>query len=450
MDPPNPQFSDLATASAPDADHTSAAPPNTISADEIALYDRQIRLWGMKAQEKIRSANILLITMKALANEIAKNLVLAGIGSLTILDPDAVTPADLGAQFLLSEETTPLGTNRAAAASAALQRLNPRVRIHVDTVPVQLKPPSFFAPFDIVIATDLDSPTLNIINTATRLHNRPFYAANSHGLYGFLFADLIEHTFSITRARSNVPTPLGPEPRSRTCSVLAVHPKPGEEDRTEIVTKRELYSTWYLASGASQLPADILRSNRRRRVVTPLLSCFRALWEFSSLQSDPATALPGTPSPPASTLPHTDNKAHLALFTRLCGEQHKALGLPAETLRSELLRSFLQHVSSSSNHHNHGNNNSNGLTPTGATTATSTSELAPVAAVLGGQLAQDVINVLGGTQPPLQNFVIFDGDAMDGPMFALHPEGELGKGLLVSAVPVDSVDSAGGSGVVGV
>src|SRR5689334_22946578 len=76
----------------------------SISADEIALYDRQIRLWGMKAQELIRNANILLIGIKALGNEIAKNLVLAGIGGLTILDHEAVTEDDLGSQFLVREE----------------------------------------------------------------------------------------------------------------------------------------------------------------------------------------------------------------------------------------------------------------------------------------------------------------------------------------------------------
>src|SRR2546423_11923810 len=57
----------------------------SISADEIALYDRQIRLWGVKAQERLRSAKILLIGMKARANEIAKNLVLAGAWALTLL-----------------------------------------------------------------------------------------------------------------------------------------------------------------------------------------------------------------------------------------------------------------------------------------------------------------------------------------------------------------------------
>jgi ubiquitin-like 1-activating enzyme E1 A len=57
----------------------------------------------------LRSARILLITFKALANEIAKNLVLAGIGALTILDHEVVTETDLAAQFLVSQEN--LGQN---------------------------------------------------------------------------------------------------------------------------------------------------------------------------------------------------------------------------------------------------------------------------------------------------------------------------------------------------
>ena len=53
---------------------------------------------------RLRNANILLIGMKALANEIAKNLVLAGIGSLTVVDDQLVTEDDLGAQFFVSEQ----------------------------------------------------------------------------------------------------------------------------------------------------------------------------------------------------------------------------------------------------------------------------------------------------------------------------------------------------------
>ncbi|KAK4204382.1 putative DNA damage tolerance protein [Triangularia verruculosa] len=368
---------------------SASAPPSTtpngISADEIALYDRQIRLWGLKAQESIRSANILLITMKALANEIAKNLVLAGINSLTICDHSPVSPSDLTTQFFLPQSPPPLNTNRAIAASTAIQRLNPRVTVNIDTVDIRLKPPSYYSAFDIIIATDLDAPTLNIINTATRLNNRKFYAAGSHGMYGFLFSDLIEHDFIISRAISNLPTNPGPE--SPTRSIISSAPSP-TDPKLENVTKRELFSTWLLAS-SSPLPSEILKSHRRKKVVTPILSCLRALWEFEER---------------FGCHPNPNDKAQLAQFTIMCGEQHKALGLPAETLRSETLRAFLMNIGG---------------------------EIAPVVAVLGGQLAQDVINVLGRTQQPIQNFVVFDGEKMEAGVYALHPkEGELGRGLL--------------------
>jgi ubiquitin-like 1-activating enzyme E1 A len=80
-----------------------ASATEELSADEIALYDRQLRLWGIEAQNRMRKAKVLLITIKALGNEIAKNLVLAGIGSLTVLDPGTVSEADVASQFLVSE-----------------------------------------------------------------------------------------------------------------------------------------------------------------------------------------------------------------------------------------------------------------------------------------------------------------------------------------------------------
>ena len=42
--------------------------------------------------------------MRALANEVAKNLVLAGIGSLTVQDSQVVADDDLGAQLFVSEQ----------------------------------------------------------------------------------------------------------------------------------------------------------------------------------------------------------------------------------------------------------------------------------------------------------------------------------------------------------
>jgi ubiquitin-like 1-activating enzyme E1 A len=376
-------------------ENTATSVPDGISEDEIALYDRQIRLWGMKAQEKIRGANILLITIKALANEIAKNLVLAGIGSLTLLDDETVKEVDLGAQFLLSEvdQATVIGRNRAEAASHFLKRLNPRVQIIADSEGIKAKGTSYFESFDVVIATDLDPNTLNIVNTATRLHGHAFYAAGTHGMYGYIFCDLIEHDFIEKREVSNVTVKVGPETRTR--SVINVMTSKEGDKTVEAITRREVYSTWFLASDAAGLPQRYHDSKRLLKGVTPVLSCLRALWEFTE---------------ETGHYPGRDSHDDLKRFTTLASMKHKALHLPTETLTSSVLRQFLQNVGS---------------------------EISPSTSILGGQLAQDVINVLGQSQQPIQNMVIFDGEALTADMYTLHPEGELGKKLL-SDVTIDA------------
>lgn len=342
----------------------------------------------MQAQQKIRNANVLLITIKGLGNEIAKNLVLAGIGSLTIMDHENVTMTDLGAQFLTSEDN--IGINRAQAAQSQIQKLNPRVNVIVDTDDVRIKTASYFALFDMVIATDLDPDALNIINTATRLNLRPFYAAGTHGLYGFIFADLIEHTFVIEREQPNVATQ--PKAESRTRIIADVQTKVQNGKSIEIVTKKEMYSTWLLASDGAFLPEEYTKSKRRLRAVSPVLSCLRALWEFQTGHGGRNPA----------------DKNDLAAFTRIATQKHKELSLPGETLKAEFLRNFLQNIGC---------------------------EIAPVTAILGGQLAQDVINVLGQTQQPIQNMVIFDGNNMEASLYPLHPQGPLGAVQLMSGMP---------------
>ncbi|KAL2825587.1 hypothetical protein BDW59DRAFT_146023 [Aspergillus cavernicola] len=345
----------------------------SISAEEIALYDRQIRLWGFKAQEKLRSANILLITFKALANEVAKNLVLAGIGSLTIIDDAIVTEEDLGAQFFLTQDS--LGHNRAQAAAPAIRAMNPRVQLHVETENVATKPPDFFAQFDVTIATELDFSMCTTINAACRIAGRSFYAAGLHGFYGFVFADLIQHDFVIERAKSNIPSATQETP---TRSIINITTKKENEKIIEMVTKREVYSPLLLAN-TSPLPEDFTRLPRRRKQVTPLLSCLRALWEFQKLSGG---RIP--------TFHHHD----LELFTKLSREVHQELKLDISTLDSAFLRNFLQNLGS---------------------------ELSPVAAFLGGSLAQDVINVLSAREQPLQNLLLFDGEKSVAPTYPLHP-----------------------------
>ena len=70
---------------------------------------------------RIRSAKILLINCKALANEVAKNLVLAGISSLTIVDHENVSEDDLCSQFFISEADIGKKVSAGSAGSPVLQ-----------------------------------------------------------------------------------------------------------------------------------------------------------------------------------------------------------------------------------------------------------------------------------------------------------------------------------------
>ncbi|XP_010813310.1 SUMO-activating enzyme subunit 1 isoform X3 [Bos indicus] len=117
-----------------------------ISEEEAAQYDRQIRLWGLEAQKRLRASQVLLVGMKGLGAEIAKNLILAGVKGLTMLDHEQVSPEDPGAQFLI--RTGSVGRNRAEASLERAQNLNPMVDVKVDTENIEKKPESFFTQFD--------------------------------------------------------------------------------------------------------------------------------------------------------------------------------------------------------------------------------------------------------------------------------------------------------------
>lgn len=78
-----------------------------------ARYDRQIRLWGDEGQTSIQKTRVCVLGSSALATEILKSLVLAGIESFHVVDDALVSATDLGQNFFVAESA--LGGHRAAA-----------------------------------------------------------------------------------------------------------------------------------------------------------------------------------------------------------------------------------------------------------------------------------------------------------------------------------------------
>lgn len=88
--------------------------------DDIALYDRQIRLWGLNAQQRLANARVCLVGAQALGQEVAKNLVLAGIHMLQVVDDSVVSETCLGAQFMVTADNVGQKVGRGGRARLLL------------------------------------------------------------------------------------------------------------------------------------------------------------------------------------------------------------------------------------------------------------------------------------------------------------------------------------------
>lgn len=87
-----------------------------------ALYSRQLYVLGHEAMKRMGTSNVLIVGLKGLGVEIAKNIALAGVKSLTLYDPAPVQLADLSAHFFLTPQD--VGKHRDAMTVPRVAELN--------------------------------------------------------------------------------------------------------------------------------------------------------------------------------------------------------------------------------------------------------------------------------------------------------------------------------------
>lgn len=168
---------------------------NTI--DE-SLYSRQLYVLGHEAMKKMSESSILLIGLNGLGIEVAKNIVLAGIKSLTIFDNKKVELRDLGSQFYLTEED--LGKPIANCCVEKLKQLNLYVPIEV----ISELDLNDIDKFQTVICVSLDCSKQIEINNITHKKNIKFISCDVKGLFGSVFCDFGKD-FTITDKDGNEP-----------------------------------------------------------------------------------------------------------------------------------------------------------------------------------------------------------------------------------------------------
>ena len=109
---------------------------NTLSPDEKERYSRQILLGeiGEEGQLKLRNARVLIVGVGGLGSPVALYLAGAGVGTIGLVDDDAVSESNLQRQVLYTESET--GQMKVDCARKRLKALNSH--IHVETFPFRL------------------------------------------------------------------------------------------------------------------------------------------------------------------------------------------------------------------------------------------------------------------------------------------------------------------------
>ncbi|KAM1010190.1 hypothetical protein TB1_044823 [Malus domestica] len=164
-------------------------------AEPKTKYDRQLRIWGEQGQTALEKASVCLLNCGPTGSETLKNLVLGGVGSITVIDGSKVEPGDLGNNFMVDESS--VGKSKAKCVCQFLQELNDAVKAKfIEEYPEVLieTNPSFFSQFTLVVATQLGESSMVKLDRICREANVILIFARSYGLTGLVRISLKEHT----------------------------------------------------------------------------------------------------------------------------------------------------------------------------------------------------------------------------------------------------------------
>ncbi|GAA5906369.1 hypothetical protein JCM8208_003532 [Rhodotorula glutinis] len=151
-----------------------------------SLYSRQLYVLGHEAMKRMAASDVLIIGMSGLGVEIAKNICLAGVKSVTISDPTLVTVPDLGTQFFLRESD--VGQRRDEATRPRLAELNAYTPVSV----LANLTDDAVKRFTVVVLVQGSTEEQLKLNDFTHANGIKFIAAETAGLFASAFCDFGE------------------------------------------------------------------------------------------------------------------------------------------------------------------------------------------------------------------------------------------------------------------
>jgi ubiquitin-activating enzyme E1 len=151
------------------------------------LYSRQLYVLGHEAMKRMGISDVLVVGLRGLGVEIAKNIALAGVKSLTLHDTRPAAIADLSAQFFLHPDD--VGKPRAAVTVPRVSELNPYVPVKLSQAKNLTEDLSYLKQFKTVVLTD--TPLSEQLAIADYCHKNGIFLviADTFGLFGYIFTD---------------------------------------------------------------------------------------------------------------------------------------------------------------------------------------------------------------------------------------------------------------------
>lgn len=155
--------------------------------DDLLRYSRHILLddIGIEGQQRLLDAHALVIGAGGLGSPVALYLGSAGVGRITLVDPDTVDLTNLQRQIAHTQDR--IGQPKVASAAAAIHGLHPDAR--VDTL-VQRADAALLEAWvpqaDVVLDCSDNFATRQQVNAACVRHRRPLVSGAAIGFDGQL------------------------------------------------------------------------------------------------------------------------------------------------------------------------------------------------------------------------------------------------------------------------
>lgn len=155
-----------------------------LSEQEAARYSRQMMLpgWGEEGQKRLKAARVAVAGAGGLGSAVLLYLAAAGVGSIRVIDNDALSVSNLNRQVLYT--ATDVGKTKAVLAAERLKKLNPWIDVEPVSCTITDENATDLVS-DCIIVDALDNlPSRRLLNRVALMKKTPLFHGAVYGLEG--------------------------------------------------------------------------------------------------------------------------------------------------------------------------------------------------------------------------------------------------------------------------